>query len=221
MYYKMMQDEFSTIYECNVWGGGSGGGSSIASTGPTFLPWLRSFVAMEAARRRRPVQVCDIGCGDCQCFLHTYQNMEAHVGRYTGLDCVTGVVAANKARLCGHKDIRFPVHFEVCDFASDLENLIPTADIYVVKDVVQHWTVDETVALLTYLTSVKGAVIIMVNSCEQTGDYALGDEANRTRPRSLHRPLHSKFYPLSAFRAHHVLHYDDKEVSLMFGPSSA
>jgi SAM-dependent methyltransferase len=117
-------DAFHRIYESDHWKGGSGAGSNIEATSAYRAVLQAVLGASEVAT------VVDAGCGDWQ-----FSRLVDWSGiRYTGVDIVPEVVAANAAAF-GRDGIGF--------VAADVRTeTLPTADLLICKDVLQHWDLD-------------------------------------------------------------------------------
>lgn len=131
---------FNNIYRHNSWGGGSGPGSTIANT-VQYRWFIQNFVAMNAIK-----SVVDIGCGDWQ----FSQRINWNGIRYLGLD-VSDVVLSNTRRFAAD-GIEFR---EINAISDDL----PSADLAIVKDVLQHWNNDDIIKFLPKLENFKTALI--------------------------------------------------------------
>ena len=108
------------VADTSDWSGHSGGGSSVYHTIP-YKAFLESFIQANAIS-----SVLDVGCGDWQ--FSRFVNFGA--GVYYGYDVVTSVIARN-AELFGSTRRIFR------EMPSIFEEL-PTCDLLVVKDVLQH-----------------------------------------------------------------------------------
>jgi SAM-dependent methyltransferase len=111
---------FDKIYSHNRWGFGSGHGSL-----PKVTEGYRRFV-QDFIREHRVQTVVDFGCGDWQISrLMDWAGVE-----YLGLDVAQSVIENNRATY-GGQNVRF-------ELAPDHFNDVPTADLLIVKDVLQH-----------------------------------------------------------------------------------
>jgi SAM-dependent methyltransferase len=116
-------DAFRHIYETDHWNGGSGEGSAVDAT-DAYRRVLETVVASSDVRT-----IVDAGCGDWQ-----FSRLVDWAGkRYTGVDIVPEVVAANRAAFALDA-----VDFVAADIRTDH---LPAADLLVCKDVLQHWDV--------------------------------------------------------------------------------
>lgn len=138
---------FDFIYSTGFWGknedgtmGTSGWGSSEAVSRP-YREFLTGFLA-----ERRVRSVVEVGCGDWQVGrLVDWDGID-----YTGLD-VSSVVVESLEQFARpnvrflHRDARFAE--------------LPSADLLLVKDVLQHWSNADVVAFLPQLSKFKLALI--------------------------------------------------------------
>lgn len=126
---------FSTIYEQNFWGDGSGGGSNLDKSA-IYLAYLQYLIDTY-----KPRTILDIGCGDWR--FSQYINFgDAY---YTGFDVVASVIDENKKRFSSDR-----VTFVACD-ATRVP--LPQADLIVCKDVVQHLSDELAIALVNKCTA--------------------------------------------------------------------
>jgi len=193
-----MEEWFTDIYNKCEWGnnnnklykGSSGSGSSL-SVNETYISNLRDFF-----KRNNIESVVDIGCGDWQSSYLIYQDMNI---KYTGYDCYKDVVNANSILFPGYE-------FKHLDVFKDREELID-ADVYILKDILQHWTCKEIDQFLECLLKKNFKYIIICNCSGQTMDYQ--DYPLRSRPLSIN------FYPLKKYPFSKWFTYSTKEVSIL------
>jgi len=191
-----MKKFFETIYEKQIWGNGSGGGSS-AEYNRQYIHLLRNFMIKNHIK-----SVVDLGCGDWQCTELIYKHLPLE---YLGLDCVKSVVEENMKKFPKYK-------FECCDF---LNEEIPAAEVYILKDVLQHWSPKQIVEFLTKLTKKSFKFIIITNCCDQKENYKNEDVDLEKKSLTHTIKLHSKFYPLNQFHCKTWFTYNTKEVSII------
>jgi SAM-dependent methyltransferase len=131
---------FDRIYREDLWGGGSGSGSTEEST-RAYRQFLHNFLRSNAVR-----SVLDLGCGDWQFSRHMDWNGIA----YLGVD-VSKVVLENTRSFA-----RPGVEFRHLDAVTEP---LPAADLLIAKDVLQHWSNADILALLPKLPSFRFALI--------------------------------------------------------------
>jgi SAM-dependent methyltransferase len=195
-----MELYFTDIYENRVWGdnkhkeynGGSGGGSEIYYNLNTYVPFLKKFILENDIKT-----VVDLGCGDFKCGTFIYQDLEVS---YTGYDTYKKMVDYN---IKSHPKYRF----EHLDFFNHKEQIV-SGDLCILKDVVQHWKMDEIYTFLDYLVeSKKFKYILLCNCCDQKTDDP--ENEGRSTPLSIH------FYPLKKYNPIKLYNYHTKEVSVI------
>ena len=120
---------FDFIYGADLWEGGSGAGSFPQAT-ETYRSYLKEFMARHDVR-----SVVDVGCGDWQ----SSQLIDWTGIDYLGID-VSSVVLNNTKRFA-RNGIRFIV--------GDARTIdLPEADLLIIKDVLQHWSNADIMAII-------------------------------------------------------------------------
>ncbi len=158
---------FCKAYDEHLWGQGSGIGSKQEHT------VCYRQVLEELLRAHEVRSVLDIGCGDCQCFaLIRWGGVQ-----YTGIDIVPGLVA-NLNQHWGSANVHF-VHGDVLAM-----QVLPPADLLIIKDVMQHWTDEEILGFLPTLDHYRLALV--TNDVDDWQHYYRWHE--RWRPVDLRRP---------------------------------
>src|SRR5207302_753558 len=115
--------------------------------------------------------VVDFGCGDWQ----FSQLIDWSATQYLGCDIVPSVVAENRRRF-ERPNVKF------VELSGDHVDL-PTADLLIVKDVLQHWSND---AVLGFVPTLKRYRHVLVTNCV----HPLGGETvNTDIPDGGFRPL--------------------------------
>ena len=123
-------DVFDKIYQTDHWRGGSGEGSTTEATAP-YRHIVERFVVSPEVRR-----VVDVGCGDWQ----LGSLVDWNGVHYTGLDVVKSVIDTNFRRWGGPR-----TDFDVADAR---DTYLPSGDLLLVKDVLQHWPHADVAAFL-------------------------------------------------------------------------
>jgi SAM-dependent methyltransferase len=114
-------DVFRTIYENDLWKGGSGEGSVLDATAD-YRRVLERLISSRSVR-----SVVDVGCGDWR----FSRLVDWRSVRYTGIDIVPELITS-LTREFGSRRIRF--------VAGDARAArLPRADLLICKDVLQHW----------------------------------------------------------------------------------
>ncbi|MDR3522033.1 MAG: glycosyltransferase [Acidocella sp.] len=124
---------FNKIYEKNIWDCGSGPGSKFENS-IKYIEFLQAFIKTNHIK-----SVVDIGCGDWQFSQHiNWQGVY-----YTGID-VSNVVLENTKRF-SKQGIEFLERNVLFDE-------LPSADMVIIKDVLQHWSNED---ILNFLPKLK------------------------------------------------------------------
>ncbi|MES2208578.1 MAG: methyltransferase [Chloroflexota bacterium] len=148
---------FPLIYSRQLWGKGSGAGSSAGEAAP-YVEWVNG----EAARRGWRTAT-DAGCGDGRVAARL------EFEEYHGVDVVPAVIEANRRAMPRRA-------WTVADI-TDPANL-PAADVLLCKDVLHHWP---NATVLAWLAAVVAAgkwraLVVCVDTAHATdgGDCPLG-----------------------------------------------
>lgn len=172
-------NSFSKIYSSHHWGGTSrsGPGSDPAMVGP-YVTVLRSVIA-----RKEISSVVDLGCGDWALSRTIdWQGLD-----YTGVEIVPDLVSALSATFSG-PHVRF-----VC--ADLVRDELPSADLCIVKDVLQHLSNQSVSAFLSRLQQKYRFALLTndISHVERTGWRTLWArsemEPNRDIADGGYRPL--------------------------------
>ncbi len=131
---------FDSIYQRGLWGGGSGAGSSEA-TSRDYRTFLKVFLTVNRIK-----SVLDLGCGDWEIARH----MDWTGIDYTGVD--VSKVVLEKTREFEKPGVRF-----LC--ANAVTDDLPSADLLIAKDVFQHWPNGDILAFLPRLKNYRAALI--------------------------------------------------------------
>jgi len=153
-------DKFTKIYETHVWNskdvsnefkGNSGPGSSLEFNGP-YIEFLRDFIEMNHIKT-----VHDMGCGDWRTGPPIYAGLDVE---YTGYDVYRPMVDALQKRYKRVPNWRFEYKDCSKDFAT-----MGSADLLIVKDVLQHWTNQDIYQFLQYLKNSKAYKYVLITNC--------------------------------------------------------
>jgi len=193
---------FTQIYEKCLWGdnenkkynGSSGPGSSVEFNIQHYIPFLKKFILDNNIKT-----VVDLGCGDFRCGPFIYNDLSVS---YVGYDAYEKVIFHNKENFSPEK-----FKFHHLDFFSEKEKLV-SSDMCVLKDVLQHWTMEEIYSFLDYLIESKKYKFILLCNC---GDQVVDNPPNLQRSRS----LSVNFYPLKKYNPKPLMTYNNKEISVI------
>lgn len=137
-----MRERFEQIYANNEWQYGSGEGSLVQYVKP-YIEFLQQFLRTHSIRR-----VLDFGCGDWQ-----FSRFIDWAGiNYLGLDLVTDVIQDNQTQY-GSETISFAL-------LDSLDVSLPSADLLIIKDVMQHWSNESIWHFLPQLANYPYCLII-------------------------------------------------------------
>lgn len=195
---KELAEEFADIYKNNFWGQGSGPGSYIKNT-KEYNEFIVNFIKDNNIK-----QITDIGCGDWQSTHLIYQHFDQI--DYLGIDCVKDVIEKNKTNHSKYS-------FEYLDILKNLEK-IRDSELYIIKDVLQHWQLRYIYSFLDYLTTHKkfNYILIINGSNQQKDDQELD------RYLGYGRGLNSQFLPLKKYNPIKLLDFradENKEICLI------
>lgn len=156
-----MRTQFEQIYAENRWGYGSGEGSKRQHT-KHYTSFLQKFL-----RKYKIKSVVDVGCGDWQFsqFIH-WSGID-----YQGFDVVRSVIETNQRKFAAPG-----VCFRLT--AGDGSDL-PSADLLIAKDVLQHWSNDAIKAFLPNFNKYRYCLVTncvnpngkTTNEDIETGDF--------------------------------------------------
>jgi hypothetical protein len=179
-------NEFTNIYNTNYWISGSGSGSYIENT-KIYNKYIINFI-----KNNNINTITDIGCGDWQSSYLIYQELDNI--DYIGLDCVKSVIETN---------IKNHPKFNFCelDILTNID-LIRDSDLYIIKDVLQHWKLIDIYYFLDKLVMKNFKYIIITNNGSQHYDNL---ELNEYIGNG--RGLNSNFLPLKKYNAEPLLTY--------------
>ena len=198
-----MEKIFTDIYENNGWGdnknnyynGSSGGGSDIEYNKNNYILFLKKFII-----DNNITNIVDLGCGDFQCGKLIYDDLNI---TYTGYDAYKKITDYNSKH---HSLSKYS--FIHLDFCNNKENII-NGELCILKDVIQHWDLDNIYKFLNYLIEYKKFKYILIcNCCYQTEDNTniqIGD----------FRPLSCEYFPLKKYNPTKLYNYHSKEVSVI------
>lgn len=198
-----MEEVFTNVYENKTWGnnfnteynGGSGGGSTIEFNNTTYVPFLKNCIIDNNVKT-----VIDLGCGDFKCGKLIYDDLDI---LYTGYDTYKKIINYHPTEYTLPK-YSF-VHLDFFTYKEDIIN----GDLCILKDVIQHWSLDNIYLFLDYLVEHKKFKYILIcNCCNQTQD-------NTDIQNGDCRGLSCEYLPLKKYNAVKLYNYHTKEVSII------
>ena len=198
-----MENVFSYIYEQKIWGddnnaeykGSSGEGSDIAYNKNCYIPFLKKFIVDNNIKN-----IVDLGCGDFKCGNLIYDDLDIS---YTGYDTYKKVIDYNSQQYSLPK-----YSFVHLDFYEKKENII-NGELCILKDVIQHWSLEHINIFLDYLVEHKKFKYIMICNCSNQR------EDNTDVQTGGWRQLSCDFYPLKKYNPTKIYNYNTKEVSII------
>lgn len=162
------QQIFTEIYDSQGWGGwkGVGPGSTSKDGAAPFLNYLQTFIDSHNDINT----IVDIGCGYGELLKDIRFPKNT---KYLGLDLVESVINYNKEHY-----VRDNFSFDVINKLEDLATY--HGDLLILKDVMQHWTIEQILFAKEHIIpNFKYAIIVnnirtayptVVNSKIKTGD---------------------------------------------------
>ncbi len=198
-----MEEIFTNVYENKTWGdnsddiykGSSGPGSDLSYNKDTYIPYLKNFILKNNIKN-----IVDLGCGDFKCGKLIYDDLDV---LYTGYDTYKKVVEYNL------KQNSLPKYFFIhLDFFNNKERIV-NGELCILKDVIQHWSLDNIYTFLDYLVEHKKFKYILICNCS----YQTKDNTEITN--GDFRPLSCDFLPLKKYNPVKLYNYNTKEVSVI------
>jgi hypothetical protein len=194
---------FTYIYENNIWGdnkieeynGSSGSGSSIEYNNDTYIPFLKKFIINNNIKT-----VIDLGCGDFLCGKLIYDDLDV---LYTGYDTYKKIVDYNITHNLSTK-----YSFIHLDFCNNKEKIID-GDLFILKDVIQHWSCTSIYNFIDYLLEFKNFKYILIcNDYKQLEDNVDTVDGG-------YRALNCNYFPLKKYNLTKIFEYNDQEIYIL------
>lgn len=198
-----MEEIFTNVYETSCWGsngnndysGSSGPGSDVNFNIDTYIPFLKKFITDNNIQT-----VVDLGCGDFRCGPSIYDDLEI---TYTGYDAYKKLIDYNSRQYALPKYCFFHL-----DFCNNKERIV-SADLCILKDVIQHWSLANIYNFFDYLLECKKFKYILIcNHAVQTQD-------DKDIENGDFRDLSCDFLPLKKYNPKKLYNYKFKEVSVI------
>jgi hypothetical protein len=198
-----MDKIFTNIYENRLWGnnnakeynGSSGEGSSVEYNINTYVPFLRKFITDNEIKT-----VIDLGCGDFRIGKLLYDDTDIS---YTGYDAYEKIIQYNSTQHLLSK-----YSFIHLDFLNNKEKII-NGDVCILKDVIQHWSLNNIYTFIDYLVENKKFKYILIINCsfQDTDNTDINDGG--------FRPLSCDYLPLKKYNPKKLYNYITKEISII------
>ena len=198
-----MEEDFTNIYEHKLWGnnnhkeyrGSSGRGSDIEYNKDSYVFFLQNFIINNNIKN-----VVDLGCGDFKCGKLIYDDLNI---LYTGYDVYKKIIEYNSTQFSLPK-YTF-IHLDFCNYKTNIVN----GDLCILKDVIQHWNLDNIYSFLDYLIENKKFKFILICNC------GFQDKDNIDILNGEFRPLSCDYLPLKKYNFIKLYNYNTKEVSFL------
>ena len=187
--YHKMKDEFTNIYEKELWGQGKGSGAgSRPKFNAPYITFLENFL-----RDNNIESVIDFGCGDWQFSRYVdWGSVD-----YLGLDIVDTVIENNKKQFWWES------------FVSDTDvfKYLEGREFIIIKDVIMHWPNEEILFFLDKLVTYD-IKILLIN--------VFGQPKNRRLKRvgGFSRLDYDKF-PLNKYNSELIFTWKNRQVVLI------
>ena len=193
---------FTSIYERGAWGDngisdykGSSGDGSFVEKNKEYIRFLNGFIKEKGIQ-----SVSDLGCGDWKCGNLIYDDLPIE---YNGYDAYEKLINYNKKTFANSK-----YSFTHLDFLNNVDE-IKSADLCVIKDVLQHWPLSSIYTFLDAIYNSKKFKYIVVTNCSYQ------NKDNTDIPMGEFRPLSKNYLPLKKYKPLSLLTYESKEVVLL------
>ena len=198
-----MENVFTNIYEKKIWGdnriynynGSSGGGSEIEYNITNYIPFIKKFIIDNNIK-----SITDLGCGDFKCGPLIYSDLDIS---YIGYDAYKKIIDYHSTQYFAPK-----YSFHHLDFCNNKE-LIADGELCILKDVLQHWSLNNIYSFLDYLVDNKKFKYILICNCSNQ------IQDNTDIPDGSMRPLSINYLPLKKYNPQLLATYDSKEISLI------
>lgn len=198
-----MEEAFTYVYEQGVWGnnniteynGSSGLGSDIDYNIDTYIPFLKKFITDNNIK-----SIVDLGCGDFRCGKLIYDELDVV---YTGYDVYKKVIDYNSTQ---HELTKYSfIHLDFCNKKESIIN----GELCILKDVLQHWSLNNIYKFLDYLIENKKFKYILIgNCCNQNADNTDTNDGNWMQ-------LSCDYLPLKKYNPIKLFNYHTKEISVI------
>lgn len=200
-----MEKSFTNVYETCFWGsnnndkytGSSGPGSELEYNKDEYIPFIKNWIDNNNIK-----SVVDLGCGDFKCGKSIYDDLNVE---YTGYDVYKKIIDYHNTN---HNDKKY--NFIHLDILGDKEH-IKCADLCILKDVLQHWKLQDIYTFLDYIIeNKKFKYVLICNCCNQMTDDI---ELNTT---GHWRQLSCDCLPLKKYKPKKLLNFKTKEISIIY-----
>ena len=192
-----MEKQFTNIYNKNIWGNGSGKGST-PSYNKKYMEFLEQFI-----KENNIQTIWDLGCGDWQ----FSQYLDWNGAKYTGVDCVKHVVETNQNE---YSDINGNINFLHMDISNSVDKIPMNQDLIILKDILQHWPNEEIIKFMDRLVEKGHKNILLING------YKDAKGKDRTiNNRYKYAKIDCRLEPLNKYNPEILFNYRFKQVAII------
>lgn len=179
------EEIFSFIYENKLWGENeskSGYSSSKDFNRKFYTPFIKYFILSNKIK-----SVVDLGCGDFNFGYEIFDEIKNI--NYTGYDCCKKIIQENQKKY-------FKFNFKHLDFFKNKDQ-IDNADLFILKDVLQHWKTSEIVDFLNYIFEYKiFKYLLITNTCSKDLSFQKEIKTGEFRHLCMEDAVFKKFNPI-------------------------
>jgi hypothetical protein len=179
------EEIFSFIYKNKLWGENeskSGYASSKAFNKNFYTPFIKYFILSNNIK-----SIVDLGCGDFNSSFFIYNDIKNIF--YEGYDCCKEIIEENIK-----KYLNF--NFKHLDLLKNKEK-IKDAELYILKDVLQHWANDDIKKFLDYIYEFKNfKYLLITNTCGDDINFRKKIKTGEFRHLCLNDEIFKKFNPI-------------------------
>lgn len=193
---------FTNIYNKNIWGKGSGKGSSY-NYNKQYIEFLEKFIKNNLIK-----SIVDLGCGDWQFSKHiNFNNIN-----YLGVDCVDSVIQNNIKNFKNST-----INFKCKDISNIdcIKEYITNCDLILIKDVLQHWEDISILKWLNQISIIKPKNLLVTNSYKHIRQPEKNKTDRDINNKYHYSPLDLTKKPFNAYNFKKVFKFKFKEVFLL------
>ena len=192
-----MEKQFTNIYNKNIWGNGSGKGST-PDYNKKYMEFLEQFI-----KENNIQTIWDLGCGDWQ----FSQFLDWNGAKYTGVDCVKQVIETNQNE---YSDIDGNINFLHMDISNCVDKIPINQDLIILKDILQHWPNESITQFMDKLVEQGHKNILLINGYKDAKGI---DRSINNRYK--YAKIDCRLEPLNKYNPEILFHYRFKQVALI------
>ena len=160
-----------------------------------YIPFLKKLII-----DNNITNITDLGCGDFKCGLLIYSDLAI---TYRGYDAYKKLIDYHSSLYSSSK-----YNFYHLDFCNNKE-LIINGELCILKDVLQHWSLNNIYSFLDYLVENKKFKYILICNCSNQS------KDNTDIIDGSMRPLSINYLPLKKYNPKLLGTYASKEISVI------